>query len=170
MNGVRERDTNGRFSMMWVWLGAALSIGVCGLLSVSFVALRDMALLVGPMGSSAVIVCAEAGSPSARSRNVIFGHAISGLTGVVLYKLCGGIPWLSGSLAVAFASSAMLLTKTLHPPGGATALVAVIGGKEIHDLGFLFPLMPVGVSACVIVGVGHMVNKGREKCSGSVVR
>lgn len=144
--------------ILWIWLGVAVSVGICGFLFSALGALGNMTLLVSSIGASALIIYAEAGSPAARPRNVIFGHIISGLTGVVFNKLCGEIPWLSGALAVAFATVAMLVAKTFHPPGGATALIAVIGDKRIHDLGFLFPFMPVGMSVCIIVGIAHVVN------------
>jgi CBS-domain-containing membrane protein len=52
----------------------------------------------------------------------------------------------------------MLITKTLHPPGGATALIAVIGGDKIHALGFLYAFVPVGLGAFVLLIVALLVN------------
>ncbi|TVQ95323.1 MAG: HPP family protein [Desulfovibrionales bacterium] len=52
----------------------------------------------------------------------------------------------------------MHLTKTLHPPGGATALIAVIGGESFHDLGYLFVFLPVGVGAAILLFVALIVN------------
>ncbi|MDO8784978.1 MAG: HPP family protein, partial [Syntrophales bacterium] len=62
------------------------------------------------------------------------------------------------AFAVSLAITAMLATKTLHPPGGATALIAVIGGKKIHDLGFLYALVPAGAGALVLLVVALLVN------------
>lgn len=157
-NRKNTREHCGFLDIMRIWFGSAVSVGLCGFLFSVLAAPGDMTLLVSSIGASALIIYAEAGSTAARPRNVIFGHIISGLTGVIFYKLCGGIPWLSGALAVACATVAMIITGTLHPPGGATALIAVIGGKGIHDLGFLFPFMPVGMSACIIVCIAHAVN------------
>jgi CBS-domain-containing membrane protein len=53
---------------------------------------------------------------------------------------------------------AMHATKTLHPPGGATALIAVIGGEKIHNLGYLHALVPVTAGAAVLLLVALMVN------------
>ena len=58
------------------------------------------------------------------------------------YQLFGSTLWLAASLAVSFAIVIMLVTKTLHPPGGATALIAVIGGTKVHSLGYLYALIP----------------------------
>jgi CBS-domain-containing membrane protein len=62
------------------------------------------------------------------------------------------------ALAVSITAAAMLVTKTVHPPGGATALIAVIGGEKIHQLGFLYPLLPVGLGALILLVVGLLVN------------
>jgi CBS-domain-containing membrane protein len=52
----------------------------------------------------------------------------------------------------------MQLTKTLHPPGGATALIAVVGGEQIHRLGLLYILAPVGLGALLLLLVALLVN------------
>ena len=52
----------------------------------------------------------------------------------------------------------MLLTKTLHPPAGATALIAVIGGKKVHDLGFFYAFVPAGLGALILLLVALLVN------------
>ena len=52
----------------------------------------------------------------------------------------------------------MHATKTLHPPGGATALIAVIGGPKIHHLGYLYALFPVAAGAVIMLIVALVVN------------
>jgi CBS-domain-containing membrane protein len=66
--------------------------------------------------------------------------------------------WLAAAVAVATAIAAMHTTKTLHPPGGATALIAVIGGDKIHNLGYLYALMPVTAGAAILLIVALIVN------------
>ena len=97
-------------------------------------------------------------APFAQPRNVTGGHMVSALAGVFVQQTLGWEPWLAAALAVALAVSLMHITATLHPPGGATALLAVIGGKEIHDLGYLFILYPVGISAVALVITGIAYN------------
>jgi CBS-domain-containing membrane protein len=65
---------------------------------------------------------------------------------------------LASGFAVAFAMIAMMATKTLHPPGGATALIAVIGGPKIHALGFLYAFIPAGLGAFILVVVALLIN------------
>jgi CBS-domain-containing membrane protein len=114
--------------------------------------------LIGSFGASAVLVYAAIKSPLAQPRNLIGGHVISGLVGVASYQLLGGTVWIAAALAVSIAIVAMLATKTLHPPGGATALIAVIGGAKIHDLGFLYAFVPAGAGAVILLIVAILVN------------
>ncbi len=91
-------------------------------------------------------------------RNLVGGHIISGLVGVACYQLFGGIIWIAAALAVSIAIATMHITKTLHPPGGATALIAVIGGDKIHSLGYLYAFMPAGAGAFILLIVALLVN------------
>jgi len=69
-----------------------------------------------------------------------------------------GTLWFAAAFAVATAIAVMHATKTLHPPGGATALIAVIGSPQIHELGFLYALIPVGTGAVVMLFIALMIN------------
>ena len=53
--------------------------------------------------------------------------------------------------AVGLAIGAMHQLKCLHPPGGATAFTAVMGGDAIHKLGFQFVIFPVLINAVLMV-------------------
>jgi CBS-domain-containing membrane protein len=144
--------------MLWSWIGSVIGVGACGCLSSAFFEVRDVTLLIGSVGASAVLVYGAAKSPFAQPRNLLGGHILSGLIGVACYRWCGGPVWVAGALAVSLAIAAMLITKTVHPPGGATALIAVIGGEKIHNLGFLYPFLPVGLAALILLAVGLVVN------------
>ncbi len=74
------------------------------------------------------------------------------------HQLLHDTMWLAASVAVATAIAAMHATKTLHPPGGATALIAVIGSQKIHDLGYLYALVPVGLGAAIMLVIALLVN------------
>jgi CBS-domain-containing membrane protein len=89
---------------------------------------------------------------------VLFGHILCALVGVASYKLLHGELWLAEAVAVGTAVAVMHLTRTLHPPGGATALLAVVGGPGIHDLGFAYALTPVALGAAMLITVGVLVN------------
>lgn len=144
--------------IIWSWLGSAIGIGICGYISSAYFEPRDLTLIIGSLGASAVLVYGAIRSPFAQPRNLIGGHFISALVGVASYLLFGETIWLAAAIGVSVAVVAMLVTKTLHPPGGATALIAVIGGEKIHNLGFLYVLVPVGAGAVVLLIVALIVN------------
>ncbi len=144
--------------VLWSWLGSAAGIGICGYLSSRYFEPRDMTLIIGSFGASAVLIYAAIKSPLAQPRNLVGGHVISGLAGVACYQMFGSNIWIAAAIGVSLAIAAMLVTKTLHPPGGATALIAVIGGKKIHDLGFLYAFVPAGLGAVILLIVALLVN------------
>jgi CBS-domain-containing membrane protein len=144
--------------LLWSWFGAMIGIGICGYLSSNYFEPRDLSLLIGSFGASAVLVYGAIKSPLAQPRNLLGGHVISALIGVACYRLFTDTVWLAAALGVSLAIVAMLATKTLHPPGGATALIAVIGGPKVHDLGFLYALLPAGAGALVLLIVALLVN------------
>ena len=97
-------------------------------------------------------------SPLAQPRNLLGGHVLSALVGVACQQLFHSTLWLAAALADATAIAVMHATRTLHPPGGATALIAVIGGEKIHSLGFLYALFPVGGGALIMLVIALLVN------------
>jgi CBS-domain-containing membrane protein len=142
----------------WSWLGSTIGVAACGFLSATYFEPRDLLLIIGSFGASAVLIYAAIKSPLAQPRNLIGGHIVSALVGVACYRLLGGTIWVAAALGVSLAIVAMLLTKTLHPPGGATALIAVIGSKNVHDLGFLYVIFPAGTGAFILLLVALIVN------------
>ena len=156
--GAKSPPGIGFGEILWSWLGSAIGIGLCGYLSSQFFEIRDMTLLIGSFGASAVLVYGAIRSPLAQPRNLVGGHVISGIIGVACCHWCGEPVWLAAALAVSLSIVAMLATRTLHPPGGATALIAVIGGDKVYTLGFLYPFIPVGLGALILLIVGLLVN------------
>jgi len=115
-------------------------------------------MIIGSFGASAVLIYGAIRSPLAQPRNLLGGHILSALVGVTAYRYMGAQPWLAAALAVSVSIALMHLTKTLHPPGGATALIAVIGGDAVHKLGYLYVLMPIALGAGVMLAVALIVN------------
>jgi CBS-domain-containing membrane protein len=144
--------------MLWALVGSAIGICLCAYLSAEYFEPKDLTLVIGSLGASAILVYGAVRSPFSQPRNLIGGHIVSGLVGVACYQFFGGTLWLAAGIAVAFAAIAMMATKTLHPPGGATALIAVIGGPKIHALGFLYALVPAGLGAFILVVVAVLIN------------
>ena len=83
---------------------------------------------------------------------------ISAIIGVTTYKLLPAPLWLTSAIAVSTSIAIMHASKTLHPPGGATALIAVIGSQKIHNLGYLYVLIPATLGPVVMLVVALLVN------------
>ena len=125
----------------------------CGIGLVAFLAqFYRLPLLLPSFGASAVLLYAACHVPMAQPRNVIGGHLVSALMGVIVYQLFGDA-WWSIALGVTLAIVAMTVTYTLHPPGGATAFVAVYTGQN-----FSFILSPVGIGAVCLILIALIVN------------
>ncbi len=151
--------------IVWSWLGAMIGIAAVAHINYNFFDPLDLTMIIGSFGASAVLIYGAIKSPLAQPRNLLGGHIVSAIVGVTAYQLFHGHMWFASAIAVATAIAAMHATKTLHPPGGATALIAVIGGQKIHDLGFLYVLMPAGLGAAIMLIVALAVNniaKNRE--------
>ncbi|MCF7992723.1 MAG: HPP family protein [Thiohalocapsa sp.] len=144
--------------VLWSWLGSFIGIGLVSGMAALWFSELDAALLIGSHGASAVLVYGAVRSPLAQPRNLIGGHVVSAIVGVLAWKMLGGIPWLAAAFAVATAIALMHLTRTLHPPGGATALIAVIGSEEIHRAGFWYVLVPAGIGPLILLLVALLVN------------
>jgi len=142
----------------WSWIGAFLGISAVAALNYNLLAQTDLVMIIGSFGASAVLIYGAIKSPLAQPRNLIGGHFISAVIGVAFYHLFGAHMWLASSMSVATAIAAMHATKTLHPPGGATALIAVIGSQKVHALGYLYALIPAGLGALVMLIVALLIN------------
>ena len=149
----------------WSFLGAFFGIGLIAFLQSQQISEIENVFLIGSFGASSVLVYGAVNSPLAQPRNLIGGHVLSALVGVTVYKLCPDILWLNASLAVAFSIVVMQITKTMHPPGGATALIAILPSEKIQALGYWYALSPVLSGAIILLIVALIFNnipKGRK--------
>lgn len=118
---------------------------------------HGVALVVASMGASAVLLFATPHSPLSQPWALLGGHLISAFIGVSCAKLLGN-PFYAGAVAVALSIGAMHYLRCLHPPGGATALVAVLGGEPVRALGYGFLLTPVLANVLIILVVAIAAN------------
>ena len=128
--------------VFWSWIGSFFGLAAIALIHYKILDQTGLMLIIGSFGASAVLIYGAIRSPLAQPRNLLGGHILSALIGVTTVKLLGGQPWLAAAIAVSTSIAVMHLTGTLHPPGGATALIAVIGGDSVHNLGYLYVLIP----------------------------
>ncbi|MBD2580262.1 HPP family protein [Oscillatoria sp. FACHB-1406] len=123
------------------WVGSLIGIEVLAYLSV----FTHYPLIAAPFGATAVLVYGIPDSPLAQPRNVIGGNCMGALVSVALVQAFGSEPWVMG-LAVATTIKMMKLTRTVHPPGGAVALVGVMSHAS-----WSFLLTPVFVGSTIMV-------------------
>ncbi len=145
--------------IIWSWIGAFLGISLVTLLGQYLeLATAGSLFLIGSFGASAVLVYGAPLAEFSQPRNLVGGHVISAVVGITVFMLVGDAPAMASPTAVSLAIVAMHFTRTLHPPGGATALIAVIGGEKIHSLGYIYALCPVLVGALMMLVVALLVN------------
>jgi CBS-domain-containing membrane protein len=142
------------------WISAAGGmIGILAVLAVShrLLAGHDAYLIVASMGASAVLLFAAPHGALSQPWALIGGHLVSAAAGVTAARWVGD-PTLAAALGVALAIGLMYHLRCLHPPGGATALFAVLGGDAIHALGYGYLLVPVLLNAMTLLIVAVLFN------------
>ena len=140
------------------FVGAFIGIGIIAYLQSLHLPQLENIFLIGSFGASSVLIYGAVYSPLAQPRNLVGGHVVSALVGVTVAKYFPDIIWLAAPLAVALSIVIMQLTRTLHPPGGATALIAVSGGIRITELGYMYVLNPVFAGSLILLGVALIFN------------
>lgn len=117
-------------------------------------------MILASMGATAVLLFATPHSTLVQPSAILGGHLISATVGVAAQH------WIpspfAAAVAVGGAITLMHLLHCLHPPGGATALFAVTGGPQVWDLGFVYVISPVGISALVLLLAGLLINNLRR--------
>jgi len=143
------------------WISAAG--GAVGILAVLWASravldLQGAAMVVGSVGATAVLLFAVPHGALSQPWPVLGGHLVSGFIGVTCAREVGD-PLMAAGAAVGLAIAAMHYLRCIHPPGGATALVAVLGGDAVHQLGYGFLLTPVLVNVLVLLTLAVVVNR-----------
>ncbi len=138
-------------------MAALLSLLMVAAVSAFFLSGKDVPIVVASMGASAVLLFAVPHSRFSQPWSLVGGHLISAFVGVTCAQ------WIPDqALAVAAAGAlallCMLYLRCLHPPGGAAAVTAVIGGSEIESLGYLFVVMPVALNVVLMLLMALLVN------------
>lgn len=113
--------------------------------------------VVTSIGASAVLLFAAPHGQLSQPWPLVMGHLLSGLIGVTAAQHVAD-PLFAGAIAVGGAITAMYYTRSVHPPGGATALTAVLGGEAIRRLGYGYVLIPVGLNVAIILTVAVLFN------------
>lgn len=133
------------------------AVAILALVGLSPWLLSPPLVVVAAVGASAVLIFALPASPLAQPWSVFGGYVISALVGVLAARFVAFGPAAAG-LAVGGAILAMLVLRCLHPPAGAVALFAVIGGEPVRSLGFQYIWSPVAANALLLVALGLAIN------------
>jgi CBS-domain-containing membrane protein len=140
-------------------MGGFLGIALVGWMdSLTSLTTQDHLLLIGSFGATAVLLYGSPSAPFAQPRYVVGGHVICALVGVTFYKLMPEPLWFSSALTVSTAIVLMYLTRTTHPPGGGTALIAVAGSERVHELGYWFVFEPILLGVSLLLFVALVIN------------
>lgn len=128
-------------------------VGILATAGVTALALgqgQELPLLMAPIGASAVLLFAVPASPLAQPWSILAGNCLAALVGVSCAMVLGGTA-VAAALAVSVSIGLMLTFKCLHPPSGAVALTAVIGGPAITELGYAFVAWPVAINSIMLL-------------------
>ncbi|WAJ29809.1 HPP family protein [Antarcticirhabdus aurantiaca] len=135
-------------------------VGILGTAVVSRTALGEapgLPFLVAPMGASAVLLFAVPASPLAQPWSILGGNLVASLVGVTVARLVPD-PGLAAALAITLAIAIMMALRCLHPPSGAVALTAVLGGEGIRALGYGFVVWPILANSALMLGAALLFN------------
>ena len=147
----------------WAFIGSFIGLGLISLLQFKIFTPQDYVFLIGSFGASSVLVYGVIESPLAQPRNLIGGHVVSALVGVTIQKLLPDLIWIAAPLAVSLSIILMQVTKTLHPPGGATALIAIAGSEKVKELGYWYVLSPVLLGTLILLITALVFNNMSSK-------
>lgn len=141
-----------------VSIGSSL-LGIAAVYGVTLYFAGDAAavVMVASMGSSAVLLFGVPHGALSQPWPLFGGHLVSAILGVTCAMWIPN-PVMAAAMGVALAIGAMQWLRCVHPPGGATALGAVLGGPTVHALGYGFVLVPVLINVVIIFSVAVVAN------------
>lgn len=149
----------------WAFIGSFVGLGIIAFLQYKTFSDTDMVLLIGSFGASCVLVYGVIQSPLAQPRNLIGGHVVSAIVGVTAQKLFPDTLYIAAPLAVSLSIVLMQITKTLHPPGGATALIAATASPQLKSIGYFYVISPVLSGALILLITALIFNNLTSKRS-----
>ena len=143
-------------------IGAFIAVVIAGFFSNVILQSTNSPLIIASAGASAMLMFGLPHASVSRPWNLIGGHTVSAIAGVTCFYLITNT-LLATSIAIPLALIAMHFLKCIHPPGGATAVTAIIGGEAIHQLGYAFVIMPIFFNSLILLVVAIAVGSFRDK-------
>ncbi|MBL4942107.1 MAG: HPP family protein [Colwellia sp.] len=143
-------------------IGAFIATLCASFFSFNILQAENHPMVLASTGASAMLIFAIPHSPVSQPWPLVGGHIISAFIGISCYYLIQN-PILASSAAIGIAMLAMHHTGSMHPPGGATAVTAVVGGSTVHELGYYFVIVPVLFNSIILLSIAMAVATFREK-------
>ena len=143
-------------------IGAFIGTLIASFFSYTILQAEDIPLILASTGASAILIFSLPFSPVSQPWNLVGGHLVSAFVGVSCYFLVPNELFAS-SLSIPFSMLFMHYLRCLHPPGGATAITAVIGGDNVHALGYVFVFIPVFFNAIILLSIAMAIATLREE-------
>ena len=151
------------FEFLIATIGAFLTVLAAGFFSeLTMLNNSGTPIIIASTGASAMVVLGVPDSPVSRPWNLVGGHTFSAIVGVSCYQFIPG-ELLAAALSIPLAMMAMHYGRCMHPPGGATAITAVIGGEAINKLGYMFVITPIFFNSLILLTVALGVATFRKK-------
>ena len=143
-------------------IGAFIATLIASFFSNMILEAEDTHLILASTGASAILIFSLPFSPVSQPWNLVGGHLVSAFVGVSCYLLVPN-ELLASSLSIPLAMLFMHHLRCMHPPGGATAITAVIGGANVHALGYAFVVIPVFFNAIILLSIAMAIATFRDE-------
>jgi CBS domain-containing membrane protein len=143
-------------------VGALVAMLLASFFSSAILSAEGTQIILASTGATAILVFGMPHVEASQPWNIVGGHLVSAFIGVTCYHLIP-IDILAASAAIPLAMLAMHLLRCMHPPGGATAITAVIGGESVHHLSYAFMIVPVFFNAIILLSIAVAVATLRDK-------
>ncbi|MEN8179263.1 MAG: HPP family protein [Pseudomonadota bacterium] len=143
-------------------MGAFIGTLIASFFSNTILQAEDMPLILASTGASAILIFSLPFSPVSQPWNLVGGHLVSAFVGVSCYLFVPN-ELVASSLSIPFAMLLMHYLRCMHPPGGATAITAVVGGANVHALGYAFIIVPVFINAIILLSIAMAIATFREE-------
>ncbi len=143
-------------------VGAFIATLIASFFSNTILQAEDMPLILASTGASAILIFSLPFSPVSQPWNLVGGHLVSAFVGVSCYLFVPN-ELVASSLSIPFSMLLMHYLRCMHPPGGATAITAVVGGANVHALGYAFIIIPVFFNAIILLSIAMAIATFREE-------
>jgi CBS domain-containing membrane protein len=143
-------------------IGAMISTLLATFFSSTILSAEGTHIILASTGATAILVFGMPHVPASQPWNIVGGHLVSAFVGVTCYLFIP-LDILAASATIPLAMLAMHYLRCMHPPGGATAITAVVGGESVHHLSYAFMIVPVFFNAIIVLSIAIAVATFRDK-------